>query len=157
MSGLQKFIVIIGRICLSFIFLLAAVNKLFDWNGFEDALTKALTHSLDVYSGISWLHDGIAFFVPWTSVLLLVGLVFELVGSLFLILGIKVRFGALLLILFLIPATFFFHAFWAFSEADRHQQMIDFLQNLSIFGGLLLVMAYGSSSPKSRASGLAEG
>ena len=156
MSGLQKFVVIIGRICLSFIFLLAAVNKIFDWHGMEEALTKALNHSLDAYKNVEWLRDFIDFLIPWTSVLLIFALVFELVGSLFIIFGIKVRFGALLLILFLIPTTFFFHGFWTFADADRHLQMTNFLQNLSILGGLLFVLAYGSCSSGSRSGGMSE-
>lgn len=148
MSALQKFIVVIGRILLSFIFLLAAVNKIIDWHGSEDALIQAMNHTLSAFQGVDWLQDSISFLIPWASMLLVIALVFELVGGLFLFFGVKVRFGALLLLLFLIPTTFFFHSFWTFQDADRHLQMTIFLKNLSIFGGLLLVLAYGACSHK---------
>ena len=148
MSGLQKFIVIIGRILLSFIFLLAAVNKIIDWRGSEEALIQGMNHSLSAYQGVDWLHDMINFLLPWSSVLLVIALVFELVGGLFVFFGVKVRFGSILLLLFLIPTTFFFHGFWTFQDADRHLQMTIFLKNISIFGGLLFVLAYGACSQR---------
>ncbi len=140
MSGLQKLLVIIGRIFLSFIFLLSAVHKIIDWHGSEDVLVKALNHTLTSYQGIDWMHDFIGFLIPWASLLLVVALVFELLGGLFVFFGAKVRFGAVLLLLFLIPTTFFFHGFWTFQDADRHLQMTNFLRNMSIFGGLLLLL-----------------
>ena len=141
MAGFQKFVVIIGRIFISFIFLLAAVNKIIDWHGSEDALIQAMNHALSYYQGVDWLSDSLTFLLPWASVLLVIALVFEIVGGLFVFFGIKVRFGAILLLLFLIPTTFIFHGFWSFQDADRHLQMTIFLKNLSIFGGLLLVFA----------------
>ena len=148
MSALQKFIVVIGRILLSFIFLLAAVNKIIDWHGSEEALIQAMNHTLSAYQGVGWLHDTISFLLPWASVLLVIAMVFELVGGLFIFFGVKVRFGSFLLLMFLIPTTFFFHSFWTFQDADRHLQMTIFLKNISIFGGLLLVLAYGACSHK---------
>lgn len=148
MGGLQKFVVVIGRILLSFIFLLAAVNKIIDWHGSEEALIQAMNHFILANQGVAWLHETVNVFLPWASVLLAIALVFELVGGLFIFFGVKVRFGAILLLLFLIPTTFFFHSFWTFQDPDRHLQMTIFLKNISIFGGLLLVLAYGACSPR---------
>ncbi|HYT56152.1 MAG TPA: DoxX family protein, partial [Verrucomicrobiae bacterium] len=52
------------------------------------------------------------------------------------------RWGALLLFLYLIPVTLIFHNFWAYSGIEMQTQLVNFLKNLSIMGGLLLVAAY---------------
>ena len=48
------------------------------------------------------------------------------------------------LILFTVVTTLLFHNFWAFEGGDYQVQMISFMKNLSITGGLLLVLAYGA-------------
>ena len=76
---------------------------------------------------------------------MLVGaIVFLVAGSLSLILGYKARLGALLLAIFLVLATYFFHAFWKETEPKpQTEQMIQFMKNLSMFGAMLLIMADG--------------
>ncbi|MCS7271144.1 MAG: DoxX family protein, partial [Gemmataceae bacterium] len=51
-----------------------------------------------------------------------------------------------LLIVFLIPATVIFHNFWAFEGQEQQMQMIMFLKNLAILGGLLLVVGFGAGA-----------
>jgi putative oxidoreductase len=50
------------------------------------------------------------FGMPWSSFFLLGAIFLELVGSITVILGYFTRFGALFLIVFLIPATLIFHS-----------------------------------------------
>ncbi|MEW5877470.1 MAG: DoxX family protein [Acidobacteriota bacterium] len=63
----------------------------------------------------------------------------ELAGGLSLLMAFKTRIGALLLIPFLIPTTLIFHNSWALDGADRQMQIIHFMGNLAILGGLLVV------------------
>lgn len=49
----------------------------------------------------------------------------------------------MVLFLFLIPVTIIFHAFWNSIPAEVAPQMIDFLKNLAIIGGLLYIIASG--------------
>jgi putative oxidoreductase len=78
------------------------------------------------------------------SVLLAVATAMLIVGSLSLITGYKARWGAVLLILFLLPATYYFHAPWkAVSAAEAGQQVIHFLKNIGLMGAMLLVIAVG--------------
>ena len=76
-------------------------------------------------------------------VLLLAGMLFELIGGVLVFLGIWVRLGAVLLIIFLIPTTFLFHNFWDLPDPDRQMQLTNFMKNVSICGGLLYVLAMG--------------
>ena len=65
-------------------------------------------------------------------------------AGLSLLLGYKARLGALLLFLFLIPVTLTFHNWWTYADPkDQHTNMLFFLHNLALMGGLLLVMTWG--------------
>ncbi|MEO1993616.1 MAG: DoxX family protein [Pirellulales bacterium] len=67
-----------------------------------------------------------------------------LIGSLSLITGAWTRMGAAFLAVFLAAATFYFHDFWTFSNPiDREAQVIHFLKNLAICGGLFGLIAFG--------------
>lgn len=82
--------------------------------------------------------------MPFAEVLLVGALVFELAGAIMLILGWRVHWGALLLIVFMIPATLMFHNFWAVDAAQYQNQLNHFLKNVAMVGGLLYVMAFGA-------------
>ena len=77
--------------------------------------------------------------------LLLVGaIIVELGGGLMLLFGWKARVAALAMFLFIIPATLIFHNFWAADAANAQNQMIHFMKNVTIMGGMLYVMAFGA-------------
>jgi putative oxidoreductase len=59
--------------------------------------------------------------------------------------GYQTRIGAVLLIAFLVPVTFTMHNFWAIHEAgERQMQMINFMKNLSMLGGALIISYFGA-------------
>jgi putative oxidoreductase len=62
-----------------------------------------------------------------------------------LIFGFLTRIGALGLILYMIPTTLIFHSFWAFEGAEQKMQMVNFMKNLALIGGLFTVLAFGPS------------
>ena len=67
-----------------------------------------------------------------------------LIGSLSLAAGAWTRMGAAFLAIFLAAATFYFHDFWTFANpVDREAQVIHFMKNLAICGGLFGLMAFG--------------
>ncbi len=59
-------------------------------------------------------------------------------------LGWKARWAALVLIVFTVPATFIFHAYWGVPADQVMNQQIHFMKNLAIVGGLLSVFAHGA-------------
>jgi len=61
-----------------------------------------------------------------------------------LLVGWKTRWAALALIVFTIPATFIFHAYWGVPADQALNQQIHFVKNLAIVGGLLAVIANGA-------------
>jgi putative oxidoreductase len=64
-------------------------------------------------------------------------------GSVSVILGFKARIGAGLLLVFLVLATYYFHAFWNLEGQEQQMQMIQFMKNLSMAGAMLFIMANG--------------
>ncbi len=123
---MRGLLAVAGRICLSTIFLMSAVgNKIPKFNEVAGFMEQAG--------------------VPAPKPMLAGAIVFLVAGSLSLILGYKARVGALLLAVFLVLATYFFHAFWKETEAEAQtDQMIQFMKNLSILGAMLLIMVVGS-------------
>jgi putative oxidoreductase len=120
----EQLVNLVGRVCLSLIFLMSAFGKLTNWNG-----TAGYMASKNL---------------PAIPVLLILAVLFELVGGLSVLTGYKARWGASLLVVFLLIVTPIFHNFWAVSGADQQNQMIHFLKNVAILGGLLQIVARGA-------------
>ncbi len=124
MQAVEKFGPAVGRILLAIIFLMSGISKTFNWDG-----TAGYMASVGM---------------PMVTLFLIGAIVLEVGGSLSVILGFKARWGALALIVFTIPTTFIFHAYWAVDPAQMQIQQIMFMKNLAMTGGLLLIMANGS-------------
>lgn len=126
MKAIRSLLTFIARLCLAGIFIFAGAGKLIF---FDQTATYMASKGF----------TAIPLFLVGAALL-------ELIGGLSLILGYKAKFGAALLLLFLIPTTFIFHDFWNATGADQAIQQIMFLKNLAIFGGLLYVFCDGPGS-----------
>jgi len=83
--------------------------------------------------------------VPYPEFLLPGAIVFLIVGGISILVGYKARFGALLLLIFLGLATYYFHNFWdKIDPQEKQLQMIDFMKNMSLMGTMLFIMANGA-------------
>jgi putative oxidoreductase len=66
-------------------------------------------------------------------------------GGLSILLGLKARWGAWLIVLFLVPVTVMMHNFWTISDpAMRGMQQAMFMKNLALIGGALLIAYFGA-------------
>ncbi len=81
---------------------------------------------------------------PAPTALAYLGGAVECLGGVLLIVGLKTRCTALVLIIFTIVATLLAHQFWLLEGAARQTQYIQFFKNLAIIGGLLFVFARGA-------------
>ena len=115
---MQALLPLVGRILLAAIFLLSGIKKI---RTFEA-------------TAASMGEQGI--FIP--QVLLVGAIICLMLGSLALILGLKARWGAILLIVFMIPTTLIYHP-----PNGNENDLIQFMKNLSIVGALLLVVSFG--------------
>ncbi|MBX7067242.1 MAG: DoxX family membrane protein [Parachlamydiales bacterium] len=133
----------IARFLISLVFLAGALNKILHWHETERNLHSVLCEWQSNLGFSDNAYDCFAFLIPITPVLLLVGLLMELFGSLSILLGFKEKLGAWLLVLFLIPTTIIMHQFWFVDGAMREQQLAHFLKNMAILGGLIVVLLQG--------------
>lgn len=119
---------ILGRLLLSLIFLLSGFRKLTDFSG-----------------TIGYMKPNVPFEnETLLSALLVIAIVLELAGGLMLASGWKAKWGAGLLILFLIPTTLLMHDFWNFPQAEQQAQMINFMKNVALIGAMLFVTSVGA-------------
>jgi len=125
-SVLCSFGLFVGRVCVSMIFIVAGYMKIMTYNATLAVMT----------------HAGI----PATELMLVLAIVFEFGGGVLLLLGLYTRFAALMLVVFIVVATYYFHTFWD----DIGQQAIDntqhFLKNLTMVGALIYVFCVGAGS-----------
>ena len=70
----------------------------------------------------------------------------ELVCGLMIALNFGSRFFSLLLILFVIAVTFYFHDFWNQTGADARGNLIHAMKNLSIIGALFIIAGLGRAT-----------
>lgn len=86
--------------------------------------------------------------VPVPMFLLAGAIVFLIAGSLSILVGYKARIGAILLFVFLVLATYWFHDFWTFEDpAAKQMQTIAFMKNLALMGAMLMIIARGPGNP----------
>ena len=83
--------------------------------------------------------------VPMASLAVPLSGVLALLGGSSVALGYKAKYGALMLVLFLVPVTAMMHNFWAVADPmmARIQQAM-FMKNLAMLGGALFVAYFGS-------------
>ncbi len=83
--------------------------------------------------------------VPYANVLVPLSGIIALLGGLSILLGFKARYGAWLIVIFLIPVTAMIHQFWTIEDPmAAKMQMAMFMKNLSMLGGALLIAYFGS-------------
>jgi len=137
---------VLARFFISAVFLAGAIGKIFNWHDTEKLLTNTLC-DWQINIGFSETAQScFAILTPWTPLLLIAATLCELVGGLLVLLGIKEKLGAGLLILFLIPTTIIMHQFWFIEGSMKELQTIMFLKNLAILGGLFMIVLHGAQA-----------
>ena len=123
MRGTSDALSLIGRIFLAAIFVWSGFGKI---SGFEGLVGQIASKGF-----------------PAAQVFAVATIVVEVGVSLMLVAGWKARWAAFLLAAFTAMVTFFFHNFWAAPEAQKMMQELQFMKNLALIGGLLMVTAFG--------------
>ncbi len=119
----MRYLVPLGRVCYSLIFLMTALG-----------------HFSQAYVGYA-AQQG----VPAAGLLVPLSGVIATAGGLSVALGYKAKIGAWLLVLFLVPVTLMMHNFWAVTDPMmRGMQMALFMKNVSMLGAALLIAHFGA-------------
>ena len=125
MSALQGSVTVLGRVLVGTIFFMAAVGN-----------------KIPHFSQVSKVMDDVG--IPAPQLMLVGAIVFLTAGSLSVILGYKARIGAVLLLTFLVLASYYFHPYWNLQGQAQQEQMIHFMKNMSLMGAMLFIVANGS-------------
>jgi len=133
-----------GRILFAVLFIYTGATKLFGIQATSEfiaakvvipALLTPYTAQLETMTGMT------------TPQMLAIAVgAFEVIAGLMIALNFGARFFAILLILFVAVATFYFHDFWNQSSPESAKSLVDALKNLSIIGALFIIAGYGRSS-----------
>jgi putative oxidoreductase len=119
----MNYVVFVGRIFYSLIFLMTAMSH------FSQA-------TIDYATGKGVIAA--PFFVPFFGVI-------AIVGAISIMAGYKAKGGALLIIIFLIPVTLKMHDFWNVTDPMQYKmQLSSFMKNVSMLGAAMLITYFGS-------------
>jgi len=111
---------LIGRILIAFLFL---------QSGYDKVLNYGKTVTLMTQKGM-----------PMAEVLIIPTIIILLGGGLMILLGWYARWAALALIVFVIPATLYFHSYWTYAPVQQLNQFHHFVKNFAIVGALFYMM-----------------
>ena len=125
-TALQNPLSLIGRLLLALLFLPAGINKI---TGFAGTVGYIASVGL-----------------PLPTLGAIIALVVEIAGGLALIAGFGTRFAALVLAVFTLVASFFFHAYRAVPAAQQFVTQLLFMKNMAVVGGLLTLAAWGAGA-----------
>lgn len=122
----QNFLLFIGRVLFSLLFLIAGFGKIIH---FEDNVAFIATQGL-----------------PFPAFLMILAIVFELGGSLLILIGWKARIGAAMIFVFVFAATLLVHDFWNYPEPEAKNQLLHFMKDITILGGAIYIMVVGAGA-----------
>ena len=114
----------IGRVLFVLLFLPAGIGKL---TGFEG--TVGYINSVGL---------------PLPELATVVALLIEIIGSLCLLAGFQTRIASIVLAVFTLVASFFFHNYWAAPADQAFVAQLLFFKNIAVVGGLLVLAAQGA-------------
>jgi len=123
MNGQKDWAALLGRILLAGIFVISGFGKI---TGFEGTADQIASKGL-----------------PLPQVLTAIAILIEFGGGLAIVAGWKTRWAALAFIVFMIVITPIFHGYWAAPPDEAMNEQINFMKNVSILGGSLLLFAFG--------------
>ena len=128
----------LGRILFAVLFILSGATKLFDIAATAQEISAkvVLPELLAPYTAQLEGASG----MPIAQILAITAGVVELVCGLLIALNFGARFFAIVLVLFVIVATYYFHNFWdAAAGPERMNNIVHALKNLSLIGALLMI------------------
>lgn len=137
----MSLLLVIGRVLFVLIFLLSGAQKLMDINGTAQEIATHVSIPAALAPYQEQVTNATGYTVP--QIMAVVAGLVEVVGGLLIAFNIATRTTALLMALFTIAVTLSFHNFWTMQGAERMDNMVHAMKNVSIFGGFLIIAAIG--------------
>jgi putative oxidoreductase len=135
----------IARVLFSAIFIVSGTFKLMNITG-TASMIAAKVAIPTALAGLAAQAESATGMQAPQLIAIAVGLI-EVIFGLLLAFGVGTRLAALVLAIFTLIATFYFHDFWNEADPERMNNMIHAQKNLSIFAGLLVFFVLGSWRP----------
>jgi putative oxidoreductase len=128
--------VTLGRILFAVLFVVSGASKLMDLTATAQmtekivlpAIVAPYTAQLETLTGMSI-----------AQILAIASGAVELICGIMIALNFGARFFAIILILFVVAATFYFHDFWNQTGPDARGNLVHALKNLSLIGALFMI------------------
>ena len=124
MDALNRYGPLVGRLMISAIFVVSGFGKI---TGFDGTVGYIASKGL-----------------PLPQLAAIAAIVVEFGGGILLIVGWKTRWAAAAMCIFTVVAALIFHNFWAVPAEQAQNQMIHFMKNICMAGGLVYVVVFGS-------------
>ena len=123
---LQNPLSLAGRLLLASLFLPAGIGKVTGFAGTVGYISSA---------GL-----------PFPELGAVLALTVEILGSIALIIGFATRPAALVLAVFTLAASYFFHSYWSVPADQYFVTQLLFFKNVGVVGGLLILAASGAGA-----------
>lgn len=127
----------IGRILVPIVFIVMGVQQLLHVEAFATTLSlqvpipeeieKSYLQGLSRYVVLAYLVAGL-----------------EVLAGVMVLIGLRARWGAMILVIYSVCTIYFVHHFWNMDPAMAAVHQYQALLHLSVLGGLLLIVAVGS-------------
>ena len=125
-NTLQNPLSLAGRLLLAVLFLPAGIGK------------------ITAFAGTVGYIGSVGLPLPALGAVLAIAV--EVLGGLALIVGFQTRIAAIVLALFTLVASFFFHNYWGVPAEQAFVQQLLFFKNIAVVGGLLVLAAFGAGA-----------
>lgn len=130
-----------GRILFAVLFIVSGAGKLLDLPATTEMITSKITIPAAVAPYTAQAESATGMTTP--QLLAIVAGVTELACGVLIALNIATAFFALLLVIFILVTTFYFHDFWNQTGDAARSNLIQALKNLSLIGALFVIAATG--------------
>jgi putative oxidoreductase len=130
-----------GRVLFAVVFIYSGATKLFGIQAAADYIATKVTIPEFAASYAQQLETLTG--MPIMQLIAVSAGTFEIIAGLMIALNFLTRFFAILLIIFLLAATFYLYDFWNQPAPDNAKTLEDALKNLSIIGALFILAGYG--------------
>ena len=128
--------VTLGRILFAVLFVFSGASKLLDLSA-TAAMTEKIIFPAIVAPYTAQLETITG--MPMAQLLAIASGALEVICGLMIALNFGARFFAIILILFVAAATFYFHDFWNQAGPEARGNLVHALKNLSLIGALLMI------------------
>lgn len=129
-----------GRVLFAVLFIVSGAAKLLDLNATAQMTAKIVVPAL-IAPYTAQLETATGMQLP--QLLAILAGAIEVICGVMIALNLGARFFAVILILFVAAATFYFHDFWNQTGPDARNNLVHALKNLSLIGALFMIVGLG--------------